>query len=207
MNHFVSPDWAGLWPSMRLEAHYGDRVVTCFAERPASLQQLLDEAVQRNPDGDALVCGDERLTYRALLARSSRLAAGFAARGVKAGDRIALLLGNRIEFVLALFAATRLGAITVPISVREQTPGLAYMLDHCAAVLLVHEADLVPVLPAASDTPALRTRVATGGGCAGSEPFEALLTHGDGPAPAAVAEEDTAAILYTSGTTGRPNRG
>ena len=202
--HFVSPDWGSVWPTMRQEAHYGDRVVACFAERPASLHQLLDEALRRNPDGDALVCGDERLTYRQLLEQSARVAAGLAARGVKAGDRVALLLGNRIEFVLALFAATRLGAITVPLSVREQTPGLAYMLDHCAAVLLVHEAELAPVLPPASALPALRSRIATGGACDGSEPFEALLGHGDGAEPAAVAEEDTAAILYTSGTTGRP---
>ena len=204
MSHFVSPDWAGLWPAMRQEAHYGDRVVACFAERPASLHQLLDEALCRNPDGDALVCGDERLTYRQLQQQSARVAAGMAARGVEAGDRVALLLGNRIEFVLALFAATRLGAITVPLSVREQTPGLAYMLDHCAAVLLVHEAELAPVLPPASALPALRSRIATGGACDGAEPFEALLGHGDGAEPAAVAEEDTAAILYTSGTTGRP---
>ena len=199
----VHPDWGGLWPAMRQEAHFGDRVVTCFAERPKSLHALLEQAVQRNPDGDALVCGAQRLSYRALLDQSSRLAAGLAARGVKAGERVALLLGNRIEFVLTLFAATRLGAITVPLSTREQTPGLAYMLDHCAATLLVHEADLGAILPAGSDLPALRHRVSIST-CAGSEPFGALLAHGDGPAPAAVQEEDTAAILYTSGTTGRP---
>ena len=204
MSQFVSSDWSGLWPPMRQEAHYGDRVVACFSERPASLHQMLDDALRRNPDGDALVCGDERLTYRQLMEQSARVATGMAARGVKAGDRVALLLGNRIEFVLALFAATRLGAITVPLSVREQTPGLAYMLSHCAAVLLVHEAELAPVLPPASALPALRSRIVAGGACAGSEPFEALRGHGLGPDAAAVAEEDTAAILYTSGTTGRP---
>ncbi|HET9975910.1 MAG TPA: class I adenylate-forming enzyme family protein [Burkholderiaceae bacterium] len=204
MSHFVSPDWGVLWPPMRQEAHYGDRVVACFAGRPATLHQMLDEAVQRNPDGDALVCGAERLTYRQLWAQSARVAAGFAARGVKAGDRVALLLGNRIEFVLALFAAARLGAITVPISVREQTPGLAYMLEHCAAVLLVHEAELAALLPPPAQLPALRSRIAAGGACADSEPFDALLAHGAGPEPAPVGEEDTAAILYTSGTTGRP---
>lgn len=204
MSHFVSPDWSTLWPPMRQEAHYGDRVVSCFAERPASLQQLLDEAVSRNPDGDALVCDEQRLSYRQLLDRTSRVAAGFSARGVKAGDRVALLLGNRIEFVLALFAATRLGAITVPISVREQTPGLSYMLGHCAAVLLVHEAELSALLPAPEKLPALRSRIATGGACTGSESFDALLAHGAGRDPAPVDEEDTVAILYTSGTTGRP---
>lgn len=190
---------------MRLEAHYGDRVVRCFAARPASVHALLLEAVQRNPDGEALVCGDTRLSYRQLLERSGRLAAGMAARGIGRGDRVALLLGNRIEFVVTLFAAARIGAISVPLSVREQTPGLAYMLSHCAASLLVHEADLAALLPAAGDVPALRARVAAAGSCPGSEDFDALLSD-PGPVPdaAPVQEEDTTAILYTSGTTGRP---
>jgi len=196
--------WDDIWPPMRLEAHFGDRVVRCFTERPDSMFALLLDAVQRNPDGDALVCGEERLTYRGLLAQSGRVAGGLVARGVGAGDRVALLLGNRIEFVVTLFAAARIGAITVPISIREQTPGLAYMLAHCAAALVVHEAELGQVLPAAADVPALRTRVAVGGPCAGSEDYSALLSDGPMPEVAAVYEEDTTAILYTSGTTGRP---
>ena len=200
-SNFVSPDWRDIWPPRRAETHYGDRVVACFAERPASLHAMFETAVARNPDGDALVCGAERLTYRELLARSARIAAGLQSLGVTAGARVALLLGNRLEFVLTLLAATRLGAITVPLSVREQTPGLAYMLAHSGALVLVYEAELAPLLPAAQDVPALRVRIAVG---AGEQAFAALEHHGAGPAPAAVAEEDTAAILYTSGTTGRP---
>lgn len=83
--------WQDIWPPRRLEAHYGDRVVACFADRPRSVHHMLLEAVARNPDGDALVCGDARLTYRELLAQSGRLAAGLAARGVQQGDRVALL--------------------------------------------------------------------------------------------------------------------
>ena len=198
------PDWCYVWPPRHLEAHYGDRVVSCFADRPRSLHAMLEEAMARNAEGDALVCGDVRMPYRELLAQSSRIAAGLAARGVGAGDRVAMLLGNRIEFVTTLFAIARLGAIVVPLSTREQTPGLAYMLAHCAAVALVHEAELAPVLPAPRDTPALRVRASVGGESAGSESFDSLLQHGEAPAPAEVQEEDTAAILYTSGTTGRP---
>ena len=196
--------WDDAWPATRLEAHYGDRVVRCFAQRPASVHAMLLEAVERNPEGDALVCGDSRISYRALLESSTRLAAGMAARGVGAGDRVAMLLGNRNEFVVVLFAILRLGAIAVPLSIREQAPGLAYMLDHCAAVLVVHEADLADRLPPAGEAPALRTRVSIGA-CAGSEEFASLLASAaPAPAPAAVSEEDTAAILYTSGTTGKP---
>ena len=195
--------WGDLWPETRDEAHYGDRVVRCFSERPTSLLDLLHQAVQRNPDGQALVCGDERLTYRELLALSEQLAAGLAVRGIGQGDRIALLLGNRIEFVLTLFAAARLGAVSVPMSTREQAPGLAYMLAHSGAKLVVHEPELAPLLPTAAELPQLRVRIATGV-CAGSEIFAALLTDSAAIGPVAISEEDTAVIMYTSGTTGRP---
>ncbi len=195
--------WGDTWPAMRDEAHYGDRVVRCFVERPGSLLEMLDQAVQRNPDGEALVCGAERLSYRELLARSERLAGGMAHHGVKPGDRVALLLGNRIEFVLVLFAAAHLGAISVPISTREQAPGLAWMLHHCGARLVVHEPELGALLPALADAPALQVRVAVGE-YAGSETFASLLACDSAAAPVAVREEDTAVIMYTSGTTGRP---
>ena len=195
--------WVDTWPTMRDEAHFGDRVVRCFSERPLSMLALLHQAVQRNPDGEALVCGDERLSYRQLVERSQRLAGGMARHGVAQGDRVALLLGNRIEFVLVLFAVAHLGAISVPISTREQAPGLAYMLNHCGARLVVHEAELGGLLPDSGTAPALRVRVAVGAS-AGSVTFASLLTDDLVPPLASAGEEDTAVIMYTSGTTGRP---
>jgi O-succinylbenzoic acid--CoA ligase len=192
------------WPAQQLETHYADgRALRCFVERPRSLHALLENARARNPQGTALVCDDTRLSYAALDTQVGRLAAGWQGLGVQAGDRIALLLSNRIEFVLCLLAATRLGVITVPLSIREQTPGLHYMLDHCGAVMLVHDADLHGVLPAADSLPALRWRVSFDG-CADALDFESLLAAQPLQQAAPVQEEDTAVILYTSGTTGRP---
>ena len=175
---------------IRHEAHFGDRVVRCFAERPASLCELVDQAVRRNGDGEALVCGSERLTWKALAERIARVAAGLSSRGIRQGDRVALLLGNRIEFVLALFAAARLGAIAVPLSIRSSKPELGYVLEHCEASLVIHETELADRLPA------LGRRIAI-------DEFGSLLETPGGEA-LPVQEEDTAAILYTSGTTGRP---
>jgi len=196
-------DWGNLWPEMRLESHFGDRVVPCFQHRPQSLYALLQMAVQNNPAGDALVCGTERLRYSKLLTTSSQLATGLANRGIKAGDRVAMLLGNRNEFVITLFALAHLGAIAVPISIREQAPGLAYMLSHCAAVMVVHEAELAHLLPSSSEAPDLKHRVAVSA-CEGSESFADWLEDGEVPPVQEVVEEGTAVILYTSGTTGRP---
>jgi long-chain acyl-CoA synthetase len=177
--------WAARAPALREERHFG-RPARCFAERPASLVQMLQEAVARNPRGEALVCGEARLTWEALGARVAEAAGAFAARGVVPGDRVALLLGNRIEFVTAFLGAAWLGAIAVPVSIREQKPGLEYILGHCAAKLVVHEPDLAHLLPE---------------GIARLLPLDL-----QGPALQATGgqEEDTTAILYTSGTTGRP---
>ena len=192
------------WPQQQLEHHFQPaRALRCFAQRPRSLHALLENAAMVHPHGTALVCDDTRLSYSELNHRVGQLAAGWQQLGVNPGDRVALLLGNRIEFVLCLLAAARLGAITVPISIREQTPGMHYMLEHCAAVMLVHEASLADVVPAADSLPGLRWRVSFDG-CAGALDFNALLSDQVCNTVSPVQEEDTAVILYTSGTTGRP---
>ena len=58
--------WPGQVPPTQWERHYGDRVVRCFVRRPTSAYALLGEAVDRNPDGEASIYDDERLSYRDL---------------------------------------------------------------------------------------------------------------------------------------------
>jgi acyl-CoA synthetase (AMP-forming)/AMP-acid ligase II len=190
-------------PAMRLEARFGDRVVPAFCERPKSIWAMVAEAASRNPDGEALVCGERRMTWREVAQQSASVAAGLRKMGVQASDRVALLLGNRIEFVLAMFAAANLGAVTVLLSTRQQKPEIAHVLTDCGAVLLIHEATLSDRLPGAADVPDLKYRLAVDD-AAGASAFSALADHAPLQNPAEVGEEDTAMILYTSGTTGRP---
>jgi acyl-CoA synthetase (AMP-forming)/AMP-acid ligase II len=190
-------------PAMRLETRFGDRVVPAFGERPKSIWAMVSEAASTNPDGEALVCGAKRMTWREVVQQSAGVAAGLRNMGVQKGDRVALLLGNRIEFVLAMFAAAHLGAITVLLSTRQQKPEIAHVLTDCGAMLLIHEATLSDRLPDARDIPDLKVRI-TVDDTGGASGFSDLAGHAPLQVPAEVGEEDTAMILYTSGTTGRP---
>jgi long-chain acyl-CoA synthetase len=190
-------------PPMRLEARFGDRVVPAFCERPKSIWAMVADAAAQNPDGEALVCGSSRMDWREVAQRSQAIAAGFGKLGLQRGDRVAVLLGNRIEFVLTMFAAAHAGLVTVLLSTRQQKPEIAYVLTDCGAKLLIHEAALAERLPDARDVPDLAFRIAVDNDPNLSR-FSELADHAPAAAPAEVGEEDTAMILYTSGTTGKP---
>src|SRR5215470_17804362 len=197
-------DWShSSIPPMRLEARFGDRLVPAFIERPVSIWAMIADAAARNPDGEAIICGERRLSWREVVAQSANIAAGFAKLGLVPGDRVAVLLGNRVEFVLTMFAAAHAGLVTVLLSVRQQKPEIAYVLTDCGAKILVHEAALADRLPDARDVPDLRHRITVDDDAARSR-FSTLRGNASKPAPARVGEEDTAMILYTSGTTGKP---
>ena len=197
-------DWSqSQIPPMRLEARFGNRVVPAFCDRPASLWAMIADACGRNPDGEALIAGNVRLSWRQAVEQATRIAAGFRKLGLQRGDRVAILLGNRIEFPLLLFAAAHEGLVTVLLSTRQQKPEIAYVLGDCGAKILIHEASLAERLPDAQDVPDLIHRVAIDEDPARSR-FAALADNAPAPAPVEVSEEDTAMILYTSGTTGKP---
>ena len=190
-------------PSMRLEVRFGDRVVPVFCERPANLWAMVAEAAARNPDGEALISGDARLTWRQVAEQSAKIATGFRKLGLQRGDRLAVLLGNRIEFPLVLFAAAHEGLITVLLGTRQQKPEIAYVLTDCGAKVLIHEASLADRLPEPCDVPEVTDRIAVDDDPQVSR-FAEVADNAPAPALVEVSEEDTAMILYTSGTTGKP---
>jgi acyl-CoA synthetase (AMP-forming)/AMP-acid ligase II len=99
-------DWSNFpIPAMRLEQRFGDRVVPAFCERPRNIWDMVARAAAKNPDAEALVCGDKRLSWREVIAESQGIAAGFRKLGLQPGDRVAIMLANRIAFPLILFAA------------------------------------------------------------------------------------------------------
>jgi fatty-acyl-CoA synthase len=155
------------------------------------LPELTGRACRSRPDHPAVVFGDEVLTHAELHDRAARLASVLAARGVQPGDRVALLLHNRIEFVEALLACHRLAAVAVPINFRLAPDEVEYILADSGAEAVIAD---TPV-----PTAEIRTALQVGPdyeAAVGS----ALPRH----RTPALLDDDVALMCYTSGTTGRP---
>jgi len=190
--------------------------------RSRTLPDLLDEITARDPAHDLIVGGGERLSYAETRARARRLAKGLLRLGVRRGDKVALLMGNRPEWLMIDFAATMLGATLVPISTWSRARELGYMLDHCDATTLITIArfggqDYLGMLaelggPGSTRLPKLATVVVVEGERGGPlTAFDTLWDLGAAvgdreldAAQRAVEAEDIAYILYTSGTTSTP---
>lgn len=171
---------------------------------------------RENPQRPFVAFGDRRLSYAQVDAESSALAAALHELGIEAGDRIALTLPSWPEFVVSVFAAAKLGAIIVPLNPRFTTPELQYMLRHSetAAVITAENWEGVDYLARyegfLSSLPDLQYVVSVGEEELWYDDrihqFEDLLSSGDGrqyPRHQGSADE-LFAILYTSGTMGKP---
>lgn len=188
---------------MRREHHYGDRVFPCHMNRPRNVYGLLAEAADRHSDRTALICDDVRMTYAELDKEVRHVAAALAARGVGPGDRVAILLGNGVPFIVVTYATAFLGAVTVPLNPRDQKPGIRHALINSEAMVLVVEAEFCDIAPSPVETPNLTARFSVGA-AEGFEDYETLKSAPPSQHPAETAEDSVATILYTSGTTGVP---
>jgi long-chain acyl-CoA synthetase len=164
-----------------------------------NLASLLTESAERTPDSPAIRLGEHELGYGALDDLSARLAALLREKGFEPGDRVGVMLPNVPEFPVAYYGVLRAGGVVVPMNVLLKRREIAFYLEDSGAKLLLAwhgfaeearegaveaGAELIEVEPAS---------------------FAAMLGE---LAPATdvadTAEDDTAVILYTSGTTGKP---
>lgn len=215
--------WAGFAvPPRRREAHFGDRVLPCFPGRVGSLHAMLEATVARHGERLAMVFEGQRWTWRELAGLSARAASGFLKLGLQPGDRVVLYQSNHPSFVMALLALQQLGAVAVAVGPREQKEGLAWIIQHCGARGVVCDANLLERLPGPTDAPALQWAVWVNdqavveahhprppAGLVAADQrlhcgFDELLLEPPCSHVQPVQEEDTAIVLYTSGTTGRP---
>jgi fatty-acyl-CoA synthase len=109
-------------------------VMTRACARPAA---LVDEMAAATPGAEALVFRDERLDYAGLKVRVDEFARAFLAVGIRRGDRVALLVTNRTEWIVAAFAAAKIGAIVAAVSTFSTPRELAWALEHSGAAALV----------------------------------------------------------------------
>lgn len=198
-----------------------------------SLGDLLGQRAELQPDQEALVFPDERVTYRGLAARAQYFARGLAGMGARRGDRIGLLLPASVDLVALLFAAAKLGAIPVPVNARFKRHELGHVIAHSGMKILVTASagDGVPDFPGLlaetfpdltaqrgaeldlADARELRHIVLLGASQAGTGFTSSAVLDAAGrevsdrtiaAAEQAVRVRDPAVLVYTSGTTAAP---
>lgn len=101
-----------------------------YESRPRSLVEMLRAAVDKAPDAEAIVeLGGERVSYRQLWDRAARVSGGLRAVGIERGDRVAIRLGNGLEWCLAFFGVQMAGAVAVPVNTRFSDPEVEYVVN------------------------------------------------------------------------------
>jgi len=143
------------------------------------------------------------ITYAAFHDRIGRLASGLrSAFGIRRGDRVAVLAHNSSDLFEIQFACGRLGAVFVPMNWRLTVPELSFIVGDCSPVVLIHDGefqDAALELAAACGVRQLCSRDPT------NSTYERLIAVAkDDVVPEPLTHDDTATILYTSGTTGHP---
>ena len=166
-----------------------------------TLAALLERAALRRPHADAVVDGERRLTYSELSVRARSLAEGFRRLGVGRGDRVLIVLRNRLEHVLAYWALQLSGGVPTPANFRLASAELRYVLQDCGARVALCEASTAATLDEAADGTDVLVVAVGDNGPRDAVAFEELTATPPAALPA-VAAGDLSLILYTSGTTG-----
>jgi 2-furoate---CoA ligase len=175
-----------------------------------TLAGLLERATLRQPRAEAVVDGATRLTYAELDAQTASIAHGLSALGVGRGDRVLLVLKNRLEHVLVYWALQRIAAVATPVNFRLAAGELGYLLaDSGARVVVFEAATAAPVLEAVRGHGGVSLVYVGDDEAPGALKFHAIASDArrDGQPSTRAAgpqENDLSLILYTSGTTGRP---
>ncbi|WP_256756844.1 non-ribosomal peptide synthetase [Cohnella sp. WQ 127256] len=157
--------------------------------REKTIHGLFEDQVERTPDNIAVVCGNERITYRELNEKANRLAVGLRSKGVVPDQRVGLMLDRSIDMIVGILAVLKAGGAYVPIDPDYPAERAAYMIADSEASIVVteskYEAGLRLIAPEVIDIAQLSTR------------------SGDFAKSASVSG-NLAYIIYTSGTTGKP---
>jgi acyl-CoA synthetase (AMP-forming)/AMP-acid ligase II len=168
-----------------------------------TVPDLLRVQAKVDPDRPLVQYKDRSYTYGEFDARTDELAAGFAELGVAPGDVVSVFLPNCLEFLEAWFAIVKAGGVLGPVNPAYTGVEAGYVIGHSEAVAVVTDAGGAETLaPQRGELAGLRNVISIDSG--GDVTLAELAGSGNGtPAPQR-GLDDLAAILYTSGTTGKP---
>ncbi len=185
-----------------------------------TIWQMMEEIAQKNPDHHALIHSETgvRTNYSLLVWEIERAAKGFIKAGILGGDKVGLWAPNISEWIISFFALSRIGAVTVPVDPGAGREDLLFILEQsgCSAVIVAtgvaddeYEESIIYVrdhIPALDNVFVIADEVHPE-----MQPWTEMTAMGEGletddlsKMEDAVRPEDTVAIMYTSGTTGKP---
>jgi long-chain acyl-CoA synthetase len=166
------------------------------------------ETVASFPDRVALIDlrtrEERRLTYGNLDERANRVASLFQSRGLQPGDRLALLVGNRSEYIEIFFGAMRAGVVPVPLNTKQARPILEFMIDNAGCVAAVVDPDAVGDGLEIIDGLGLGLKITLGAAAAGWIGYEEALVQARSEHTPAMSPDGIAFQPFTAGSTGRP---
>jgi acyl-CoA synthetase (AMP-forming)/AMP-acid ligase II len=169
--------------------------------------KALYQRARTSPNRVAFIVGDDKWKYGWLAAQAERLARGLAGRGIRKGDRIALHMPNRPEFVVAVYACFHIGAVVVPLNNRLEAVELKPLVERLRPALYIGDANLYSKVDAVDGSILPRENRFVAGNMTedkGVQPWASLLSEGSAPLPVETDVHSPAVLLATSGT-GIPN--
>jgi len=168
----------------------------------STVRELFLSSVKNFPDKTAVVEDNKRISYRELGSMVDSFSSFLTSMEINKGDTVAILLPNSIEFVVAFFSISSLGAVSVPVSTAFKKEEIAFYVNHSSAKLVITEEKLKPIAEeAVSDNNSSVTVVK------GVNPEWIFTTADTNSLPKVSIEPDNEAIyLYSTGSTGKPKR-
>lgn len=172
-----------------------------------SLYEMVLSQGEKQSRRVALFVDKEKIPYREMLSRIDSFAGYLHSIGIKEGDSVALFLRNSPEFIIAIFAISKVGAISVPINTFLKSTELKYILEDSSTKLLIASSvyeDVVLDAIIEDISPTVVWEGGIGNSAANDISFEDTLSLKLNVDPIHRTLDDVAVIIYTSGTTGRP---